>query len=835
MARYDNKKRNDFLNTFFSFFHNFPRFIIFFLGAIGEAILYPIKFIYVITKSEVTSINKKQHTSQNPQIKKFPGYNLARTFYIHCTKIYRTMFYIMLLIIKTCRVEIALLQLHLLWKLYEINKTIHRMVTSHKKLPLKKELFKNNNKKEKPQKKRTHSTMLKKYTPPRVHSRRISPFLFAVFRSVSLIFIGCIVMLTFVMLLEFNHFIESLPNPRLLTTRTIPMTTKIYDRNGILLYEMYVDENRTLVPLKEVPSVVKEATIAIEDREFYTHQGFSIRGILRATRETVLRDNIQGGSTITQQLIKSAILTPELSMKRKIKELILSFWAEQMYTKDQILEMYLNQVPYGGTSWGIESASHTYFGKSIRDVSLAEASFLAGLPAAPTEYSPFGKNPEKAYIRQHEVLRRMVEEHYITQEQATEAENQTLVFASTNIPIRAPHFVLYTREYLLRNFGESQVLQGGLSITTTLDVNLQDKVQQIVSSELDKLVKLQVSNGAVVVTDPRDGSILAMVGSKNYFDTEADGNVNVTTALRQPGSSIKVVNYAAALEQGYTAASLLDDNPVSYRLAGQPTYSPVNYDGKWHGLVPLRYALGNSYNIPAVKILDRIGVQTMVDKGRAMGIDSWDDSSRFGLSLALGGGEVTMLDMAEVYGTLANHGTHMNLSPILEIKDFNGQILQRGNQSLPIQATTPEISWIMSNILSDNSARTQAFGPNSSLVIPGKTVSVKTGTTNEKRDNWTIGYTPEVVVTVWVGNNDNSPMNPRLSSGITGAAPIWHNVMAEILKDKQDVVSEKPSGVISIPCYFGRQEYFIQGTEPRSGQCVSIPTITPSPTPQSDN
>lgn len=831
MARYDSKKWNTFLDFFSSFFYTFPfRFIIFFLGTVGEAILYPIKFIYVVTKTEITNRDKKQQASAY-QLKNNRVHEIIHTIYSPCIKTQRTILYILHLVIKTCRVELALLLLRLRWKTYEIKRKIIHTTIYHKKFPQKKDIFKTGQKKKMKKQKRQRIHLQKQTNIPRSQSKRMHSFLFTVIRSVSLIFIGCLVMFIFVMLFEFNQFIKSLPNPRLLTTRDIPMTTKLYDRNGILLYEMYIDENRTLVPLKEVPEIVKKATVAIEDREFYTHEGFSLRGILRAARETVLKDNIQGGSTITQQLIKSAILTPEISMQRKIKELILAFWAEQIYTKDQILEMYLNQVPYGGTSWGIESASHTYFGKSIQEVSLAEAAFLAGLPAAPTEYSPFGKHPEKAYIRQHEVLRRMVEDQYITQEESEEAKKQTLVFASTNIPIRAPHFVLFAREYLLRNFGESQVLQGGLSITTTLDINIQDKVQQIVASEIEKLGRLQVSNGAVLVTDPRDGSILAMVGSKDYFDTEKDGNVNVTTALRQPGSSIKVVTYTAALEQGLTAASLLDDSPVSYRLPGQPAYSPVNYDGKWHGLVPLRSALGNSYNIPAVKTLDRIGVQTMIDKGRLMGIDSWNDPSRFGLSLALGGGEVTMLDMAEVYGTLANKGMRMNLSPILEIKDFNGQVLQKGNTSLPFLATTPEISWIMSNILSDNAARSQAFGPNSSLVIPGKTVSVKTGTTNEKRDNWTIGYTPNVVVTVWVGNNDNTPMNPQLSSGITGAAPIWHNVMVELLKDKEDIVSEKPTSIISIPCYFGRQEFFVQGTEPRSGRCLSIPTTTPSPSP----
>ncbi len=650
-------------------------------------------------------------------------------------------------------------------------------------------------------------------------------------RSAALILLGCLVMLSFTIGLEMASIVKALPNPALLTTRDIPLTTKIFDRNDILLYEFYQDQNRTIVPLKEIPESVKQATIAIEDREFYHHQGFSIRGIMRASRETLLNENLQGGSTITQQLIKSALLTPEVSLRRKIKELILALWAEHMYSKDQILEMYLNQVPYGGTAWGIESASQTFFNKHVSELTLAEAALLAGLPQAPSEYSPFGSDKDKAINRQHEVLRRMKEDGYISQNQLEEAKNEKLRFAVPQISIRAPHFVLYTREYLTKRYGERQIFQGGLRIKTTLDVRLQDKIQEIVASEIEKVKNLQVGNGAVLVTDPNTGDILAMVGSKDYFNAQEDGNVNVTTAQRQPGSSIKVVTYTAALERGFTAATLLDDSPISYRILGQPPYSPVNYDSKFRGLVSLRYALGNSYNIPAVKTLDRIGIMTMIEKGREMGINTWEDTSRFGLSLTLGGGEVTMIDMAEVYGTLANEGKRVNLSPILEITDYTGKIIQKDNQAVPVQATSPEIAFIMSDILSDNTARTQAFGPNSSLVIPGKTVSVKTGTTNEKRDNWTIGYTPSAVVTVWVGNNDNTPMNPQLASGVTGAAPIWNQVMKEVLKDKPDEVPQKPPSIISVPCYFGRQEYFLPGTEPRGGRCQSFPTPTISPTP----
>lgn len=629
----------------------------------------------------------------------------------------------------------------------------------------------------------------------------------------------------------FYQWLMMLPNPQLLARRDLEVSTKIFDRNGVQLYEIYADQNRTPLALGDIPKTVIGATVAIEDRDFFHHQGISFKGIARAAKEIVFNKRLQGGSTITQQLIKSALLTPEPTISRKIKEMVLAFWAEQIYTKNQILEMYLNQVPYGGAAWGIEAASETYFGKPVKKLTLVEAALLAGLPAAPTDYSPFGSHPEKTFERQAEVLRRMTEDRYISLEQSRAALSESVHFATPRISIRAPHFVLYVKDLLEKRYGPRLVERGGLRVVTSLDLTSQEKAEDIVRTHIDELQNLNVGNGSALITHPRTGEILAMVGSKNYFDLNHDGNVNVTTSLRQPGSSIKVVTYAAALENGFTGASLLDDSPVVFSIPGSEAYVPVNYDSRFHGLVPLRYALGNSYNIPAVKTLAKIGLDTMIKKGKLMGITSWEDDTRFGLSLTLGAGEVTMLDMAKAYGTLANNGTRVDLQPILEVTDYAGHVLERHSFPKGIQATKPEVAWILSNILSDNAARAAAFGLNSSLVIPGHTVSVKTGTSNNKRDNWTIGYTPSFVTVVWVGNNDNSPMNPLLTSGITGASPIWHDIMVELLKDKSDEVSPTPENILAIPCYGEKLEYFIKGTEPISKRCAPIPTATPSPTP----
>ena len=653
-------------------------------------------------------------------------------------------------------------------------------------------------------------------------------------------FLGALFIILFILFpYIFYSWINTLPHPGQLALRDVPTTTKIFDRNGNLLYQIFANQNRTPIKLSSVPESLKIATIAIEDRDFYHHKGYDVRAILRAAKETFINKKVQGGSTITQQLIKNALLTPDVSIKRKIKEIILAFWAEKIYTKDQILEMYFNQVPYGGTAWGVETAAETYFGKTVLELNLAESALLAGLPAAPSTYSPFGSHPELTKTRQAEVLRRMTEDGYITSQQAEEAKNTSLIFAKPVTEIKAPHFVLYVKDLLVKRYGSRIVEQGGLRVETTLDLSTQEKAQEIVSNEIEKLDSLHVGNGAVLVVNPKTGEIMAMVGSRNYFDITRDGNVNVTLALRQPGSAIKPVNYAAAFEKGFTAATILDDSPVVYSTAGQPPYAPVNYDGKFHGRMLLRYAFANSYNVPAVKTLAAIGIPSMIEIGKRMGITAWDETNRFGLSLTLGGGEVTMLDITKAYGTLANSGKKVELNPILKVTDYKGTVLQDFTKPNENQAISPEIAFILSDILADNNARTNAFGPNSQLVIKDHTVSVKTGTTNDKRDNWTIGYTPSILTAVWVGNNDNSPMNQELTSGVTGAAPIWNKIMTELLKSKPDEKIVKPEGVIAVqicsvngllPCKEcpTKTEYFIKGTEPRTA-CTKI---APSPTPR---
>lgn len=609
--------------------------------------------------------------------------------------------------------------------------------------------------------------------------------------------------------------LRDLPSPSKLSSYEIPQTSKILDRNGVLLYEIYTDQNRTLVPLSDVPLYLRQATIAIEDKDFYRHQGINpIGGMLRAVKETIFRQQLQGGSTITQQLVKTALLTSQRTLTRKIKEVILAFWTERIYKKDTILEMYLNQVPYGGTAWGIETAAEKYFGKKVQELTLSESSLLAGLPAAPTIYSPYGSHPELAIQRQTNVLTRMVEDGYITENQKQQALNEKLNFQSQKTDIKAPHFVMYVKEKLVEKYGEKLVEQGGLKITTTLDLKLQESTQDIVATEVAKLKDLKVGNAASLVTRPPTGEILAMVGSKDYFATDS-GNFNVVTALRQPGSSIKPINYAVGLEsKKVTPATLFIDSPTCFYVSGQKSYCPQNYDGQFHGPVQLRFALGNSFNIPAVKMMAVNGVESVIASASAFGISSFKDKSRYGLSLTLGGGEVSMLDMATAFGVFANAGVRKDLVSVLKVVDRNGQVLEEFKDpnfasditaklfypsSLLISGSrviSDETAFLISHILLDNNARSQMFGSSSFLNISGRAVSVKTGTTDDKRDNWTIGFTPNFLTVVWVGNNDNTPMNQYLTSGVTGAAPIWNKITSYVLKNQPDVWPKQPVGII---------------------------------------
>lgn len=597
----------------------------------------------------------------------------------------------------------------------------------------------------------------------------------------------------------YTEIFKDLPNPEELEHRPLPVSTRILDRNGNVLYRIYEDENRTIVPLGEIPISLIQATIAIEDQDFYNHHGFSVRGIIRAFISNQQGKSVQGGSTLTQQLVKNRLLSPERTFQRKIKELILAILVENTYSKNQILEMYLNQAPYGGSTYGIEEASQKFFGKSATFLTLSESALLAGLPASPTTFSPYGSNPELAKTRQIEVLRRMAEEGFITWEDANAAAAEELVITPRGVEIEAPHFVMYVRSLLADRYGENLVANGGLIVTTTLDLATQKSAQQIVSSEVEKIEHLRVSNGAALVTQPKTGEILAMVGSVDYFDFEQDGQVNVTLRPRQPGSSIKPLTYALAFEAGKKPSDYIQDTAITYTAEGSPPYSPKNYDGKYHGRVTLRESLASSYNIPAVKLLAELGVSHMLSKAPEFGISTWDDPRRFGLSLTLGGGEVLLTEMAELYGTFANEGKHTFLNPIIEVKTYDGDVLYQNNCVLKgscqsEKVITAAVAYQITDILKDNTARTPAFGPQSTLVIPNQEVAVKTGTTNNLRDNWTIGYTSDRLVAVWVGNNDNTSMS-YVASGITGASPIWNKIIRTQLNEENPHVFTVPESI----------------------------------------
>lgn len=631
--------------------------------------------------------------------------------------------------------------------------------------------------------------------------------------------------------------LKDLPSPRNLTqSDNFAVSTQIFDRNGELLYEIFADENRIPIELDALPPYVYQATIAIEDKNFYTHFGFDLMGILRAAINNLTSERLEGGSTITQQLVKNALLSHERSIQRKIKEGVLSIFTEILYSKDEILEMYMNYISYGGTSVGIEAAAQTYFDKSASELSLAEASLLAGLPQAPSYYSPFGSNAERAKERQREVLRRMHEDGYISQTEVDQALAEPLKYAISKTDIQAPHFVFYVRDLLYEEYGVETVERGGLRVTTTLDLNLQKAADATVAAEIETLTRHNVSNGAALILKPNTGEILAMVGSKNYFDAEGDGKVNVTVARRQPGSSIKPIMYATAFqEKKLNPGSILIDMPTCFTSPGQQPYCPKNYDGSFKGPVTIRKSLGNSLNIPAVKSLRIIGLETFMQQATKMGITGWDDPRNYGLSLTLGGGEVRMIDLAQAFAVLANQGVKTPLTPFLKIEDYTGKIHKEVDIADRIEdleyltqfaATTAgdltrvmdrEPAYMTAHIMQDNTARVEAFGSRSELVIPGQIVSVKTGTTNDLRDNWTVGFTPEFLVITWVGNNDSTPMNRNIVSGVTGAAPIFNDLMSYILQGKESKWQEKPSQVVE-------GAVCPSGMPPREGESCSTTT-----------
>jgi penicillin-binding protein 1C len=594
---------------------------------------------------------------------------------------------------------------------------------------------------------------------------------------------------------------KDLPSPQKLSDRNIEVSTKIYDRNGVLLYKIYKNKNRSPIKLNEIPENIKLATLAAEDADFYHHPGYSIKGILRSIYFLLKDQKVLSGSTITQQLVKNALLSPEKTITRKVRELILAIRAESIYTKDQILEMYLNEVPFGGSAYGIKEASLLYFGKEPKDLSLGEAALLTGLPSSPTRLSPFGTNPNLSIERQHEVLKQMLDHKFIQETDYQKALKENITFAQNKIDIKAPHFVMLIKQDLVERYGEDMVEKGGLEVTTTLDYKIQELAERTVKEEIDKIKNLNVNNGAAVVLNPSNGEVLALVGSKDYFDSAHDGQVNVALSPRQPGSAIKLINYSYALSHGFTPSTILSDTPVTFHIQGQPNYSPQNYDGKYRGDLTLRSAFAESRNIPAVKVLATYGVDKMIDLGRKMGITTWDNPSNYGLSLTLGGGEVKLIDLARAYATIANYGKRPDIKYILSIKNFQGNNIPNSKLTgFPIdnQVIDPRVAFMITDILKDNKARTPAFGPRSALIIPNHPeIAVKTGTSNDIRDNLTIGYNQNYLVAVWVGNNDNSPM-ARIASGITGAAPIWNKIMSNLVANQKPKSWNPPAGLVQV-------------------------------------
>lgn len=584
-----------------------------------------------------------------------------------------------------------------------------------------------------------------------------------------------------------------LPSLESIHERRVFESAKIYDRTGeILLYDTGGDIKRSIVPLENISRHIRNATIAIEDDKFYLHHGFRPTAFLRAIIVNISSlDFSQGGSTITQQVVKNSLLTGDKSLlggpARKLKEIVLALKLEKMVSKDEILSMYLNEIPYGGTLYGVEEASRAFFGKSANEVTLAESAYLASIPKAPTYYSPYGKNKDKLDQRKDLVLSLMYKNGFISEEEYQQAKDEEVSFvAKGDQGIKAPHFVFYVLEYLKNKYGEDMLETGGLRVVTTLNYDLQSIGERIAYDyATENKTKFNAENAAIVAIDPRNGDILTMVGSKGYFEKDIDGAFNVTTSKRQPGSTFKPFVYAQALLKGYTPETVVFDVKTQFSTSCgadnltsiAPCYSPDNYDNLFRGPVTLRNALAQSLNIPSVKVLYLAGLADSIKLARDMGMTSLSNRGDYGLTLVLGGGEVTPLEITSAYGVFANNGKKVEIHPILEVKDKNQNILEKA-EVREMQVLDKEVAIKISDMLSDNNARAPSFGQTSALYFPNRDVAVKTGTTNDYRDAWIIGYTPSIAVGAWAGNNDNSPMEKKVAGFIV--APIWRAFMDQV-------------------------------------------------------
>jgi len=638
----------------------------------------------------------------------------------------------------------------------------------------------------------------------------------------------------------------------------VSQSTKIYDRTGkILLYNIHDNVKRTEVPFENISMNVKNATVAIEDAEFYQHGGIKISSFIRAVFANIFSGKFsQGGSTITQQVVKNSVLTQDKTITRKLKEIVLSIELEKIMTKDQILSLYLNESPYGGSIYGIEEASQAYFGKSASDVTLAEAAYLAAIPNAPTYYSPYGQNKDKLDQRQKLVLQKMLDNKFITQEQYDSAIKETVTFLpQEKYGIKAPHFVEFIKQYLVDKYGEEAVQQNGYKVITTLDFDLETKAESILKNYAEKnLINFNASNTAMVAIDPKTGQILAMVGSKDYFDTTIDGNFNVALAHRQPGSTFKPFVYATAFEKGYTPDTVLFDVPTEFQSTCTPQgqqidqnanvssssdcYMPQDFDGLYRGPISLRNALALSLNIPSIKLLYLAGIRDSLYTAKDMGITSLsDDPNQYGLTLVLGGGEVSLLDMTSAYGVFANDGVRNPYTGILSIQDSSGKIVEQYSQNSQ-QVLQSNVAELISDVLSDNVAKAPEYGTNSVFTFPGRQVAAKTGTTNDSKDAWTIGYTPDMVIGTWAGNNNNTPMHKNVAGLIV--APLWRQLMdvAVASSTPTDFIKPQPIDPNLKPAlrgiWQGNDTYFIDTisgklatdqTPPETKKEVAIPNV----------
>jgi len=576
---------------------------------------------------------------------------------------------------------------------------------------------------------------------------------------------------------------RDLPNPNELINRQIAQSTKIYDRTGEhILYEISGDEKRTLVSLDEIPDIVKQATIAIEDKNFYEHGAFSVWAMFRTAVTNVIFRRSAGGSTLTQQFIKNAVLTSEKTITRKVKELVMAYRLEQKFSKDEILQMYLNEIPYGSNAYGVEAASQKYFGKSVKDVKLEEAAILAGIVQMPSRYSPYGPNKDILLGRKDYVLKLMAEQGYISEQERDEALKREVVFKAPGNNITAPHFVMYIKEILATKYGEKMIEQDGLKIYTTLDLYKQKIAEETISEKTKNyLEKYDANNAALVAIDPKTGQILAMVGSRDYFDDSIDGQVNVATRPRQPGSSMKPLVYAALFELGYNPNTILYDVLTNFSTDPASPYIPKNYNGKELGPVTIRQALAGSLNIPAVKAIYLADINNVIDLAENLGYTTLYPRNRFGLSLVLGGGEIKLLEHVNAYSAFARDGLVSPVISILKIEDKNGKIIEEYSPSSK-KALSSRAARMINSVLSDNAARSYVFGENNSLNLGDRPVAAKTGTTNDYKDAWTVGYTPSLVAGVWVGNNSSKSMKGTADGSIL-AAPIWKEFMSKVLGD----------------------------------------------------